>query len=145
MRTLALVSIVMFLAVPAFADAPAPITLTLDDMVDQPVASVEWGIETTPLATDTGEGAGKVTFQELTITKQVDKSSSKLFNFCTKGTHIPEARLMCRKAGKGQQDYFVIVLKDVVITKDKVSSKGDAPVETISFSYSKVEVQYPTQ
>jgi type VI secretion system secreted protein Hcp len=144
MRTLAVVAALLFLVVPAYADSPATITLTLDDIVDEQLSSFDWGIETSPLSTDTGAVAPPK-FQELTITKTVDKSSSKLFQHCVRGTHFPEAVITCRKAGKGQQEFIIIKLTDIVITKDKVGSKGDAPTETLSLSYSKAQIQYPPQ
>ena len=48
-----------------------------------------------------GGGAGKVSMQDLSCTKYLDKSTPKLLEFCATGGHIPEAVLTVRKAGAG--------------------------------------------
>src|ERR1700735_3054699 len=61
-------------------------------------------------------GAGKVAIHDLTIVKQVDKSSPKLFLACCTGQHINSAVLTVRKAGGEQQDYLVVKLSNVLVS-----------------------------
>lgn len=35
---------------------------------------------------------------------------------CATGTHLKEATITHRKAGKGQQEYLVIKMNDIIIT-----------------------------
>lgn len=45
-----------------------------------------------------GATSGRSTFNDLQITKYVDKSSSKLFEESAKGTHIPKVTLHVNRA-----------------------------------------------
>src|SRR5262245_42206113 len=47
-----------------------------------------------------GGGAGKVQMQDFHFMMNVNKASPKLFLACTTGTHIKNAVLTARKAGK---------------------------------------------
>ena len=59
-------------------------------------------------------GAGKATFHDFTFTHHIDKASPLLMKACATGTHIPEATITVRKAGKGQQEYLIIKMTDVL-------------------------------
>jgi type VI secretion system secreted protein Hcp len=50
-----------------------------------------------------GGGAGKANFQDISITKYLDKSSPALMIALALGSHIPTAKLLVRKAVEGQQ------------------------------------------
>ena len=47
-----------------------------------------------------GGGAGKANFQDISITKYVDKASATLMTKIATGDHVAKARLTVRKAGK---------------------------------------------
>src|SRR2546421_7469227 len=53
-----------------------------------------------------GGGAGKVQMQDFHYMMNVNKASPKLFLACATGDHIASAALVCRKAGKEQQEYL---------------------------------------
>jgi len=81
------------------------------------VLSWSWGVTQTGSVTrGRGGGAGKATFQDFTFTHHIDKASPLLMKSCATGTHIPEATIAVRKAGKAQQDYLIIKMTDVLIT-----------------------------
>ena len=63
-----------------------------------------------------GGGAGKATFQDLSFVHKIDKASPKLLQACATGAHLKEATITHRKAGKGQQEYLIIKMNDVIIT-----------------------------
>ena len=63
-----------------------------------------------------GGGAGKATFQDLSIVHNIDKASPRLLQACATGAHLKEATITHRKAGKGQQEYLIIKMNDVIIT-----------------------------
>ena len=63
-----------------------------------------------------GGGAGKATFQDLSIVHHIDKASPLLLKACATGTHLKDAIITHRKAGKGQQEYLIVKLNDVIIT-----------------------------
>ena len=111
------------------------------------VLSFSWGL--TNLATFAaggGAGAGKVSFQDLSIVHPVDKSSPQLMRACATGAHLKEATLVQRKAGKGQQEFLIVKMNDVVITSVTHSAaSGPTATETVSLAFAKVEVGYQPQ
>ena len=108
------------------------------------VFSWSWGA-TQSADTSGGGGAGKVQLQDFNFTKKVDKSSASLFRACAEGKHIPTATLTLRKAGKGQQEYMVVKFTDLIVSSYQTGgSSGDSvPTESISFSYSSIDMQVP--
>jgi len=94
-----------------------------------------------------GAGAAKVTFQDLTFTHHVDKASPSLMKACATGVHTKDATITVRKAGKGQAEYLVITLSDVLVTSvfTSVTAEGDATVENVGLSFAKVDLEYKPQ
>jgi type VI secretion system secreted protein Hcp len=94
-----------------------------------------------------GGGAGKASFQDLTVTKSLDKSSPLLYESCSTGKHIKSAVLVCRKAGGKQEEYMKVTLSDVLISSVNLGGSGGdlIPVEHVSINYAKIEVVYKEQ
>src|SRR5690349_11163242 len=94
-----------------------------------------------------GGGAGKVTLQDLTFTHRVDKASPGLMKACATGVHTKDATITVRKAGKGQLEYLVITLSDVLVTSvfTSVTAEGDATVENVGLAFGKVDLEYKPQ
>jgi type VI secretion system secreted protein Hcp len=94
-----------------------------------------------------GGGAGKVAMQDFNFTMKVNKASPKLFLACATGQHIKEALLICRKAGKEQQEYLKIKFSDLLISSYQTGGSGGdvVPVDQISFNFSKIETSYAPQ
>ena len=81
------------------------------------VLSWAWGVsQSGALAPGGGGGSGKASFQDFTFTHHVDKASPLLMKACATGKHIKEATITVRKAGKGQQEFLVIKMTDVLVT-----------------------------
>ena len=81
----------------------------------------------------------------LRITKMVDKSSPKLYEWCSKGTSIPTVYLDCCKELGGQLKVFYrIELTNAIIlsVQDFGTTAGDIPTETVSFGYEKIKWIY---
>ena len=55
-----------------------------------------------------GGGAGKANFQDLSVTKWVDKASPLLMQKLANGQHIKEATLVVRKAGGTPLEYITL-------------------------------------
>jgi type VI secretion system secreted protein Hcp len=103
------------------------------------LSSFSIGVSGAQHASGSGGGAGKVSFQSFTITKQLDKASAALFKAAAKGTHFKEATIaFARKAGKGQMDYLEYKLDQVLISsiQDGTSQKA-APIEQVTFAFQK--------
>jgi type VI secretion system secreted protein Hcp len=111
------------------------------------VLSWSWGITNAGAhAFGGGGGAGKASFHDLSFTHKIDKASPVLMKSCATGQHIKEATLVQRKAGKGQQEFLIIKMNDVVITGISDADGADAgPVETISLAFAKVDLEYKPQ
>jgi len=125
--------------------------------------SFSWGAEQTGVhATGGGGGAGKVRFNDFTITKRTDASSPLLMLNCANGTHIKEANFVVRKAGGEQLEFLKIKMTDVLISSYKphgadaallptLEASGAAgpgseiPSEQVSLNFAKVEFSYQPQ
>jgi type VI secretion system secreted protein Hcp len=94
-----------------------------------------------------GGGAGKVSMQDFTFTKSLDKSSPKLFEALATGQHLKEAKLVLRSAGGSQLEYLVITFSDVLISSYSTggSSGDDRPTESVSFNFAQIKMSYVEQ
>ena len=112
------------------------------------VLSFSWGINNSQTITGgAGGGAGKATFHDIVFSHGIDKASPSLLRACAVGEHIKEATITVRKAGKGQQDYLVVKMTDVVVTSVSmsVSAEGDATAEGVALAFAKVDFEYRPQ
>ncbi len=95
-----------------------------------------------------GGGAGKVVMQDFHFVMKTNQASPKLFLACATGDHIKEAMLVCRKAGKEQQEYLKIKFSDLLISSYQTGGAGDSsvlPTDQISFNFTKIEMSYAAQ
>ena len=109
--------------------------------------SWSWGV-TNAKANPTGSGGakGKATFHDLSFTHKIDKASPLLLKGCATGQHLKEATITRRKAGKGQQEFLVIKMNDVVITSVAEDDDGGSGlVEAVTLAFAKVDLEYRPQ
>ena len=108
------------------------------------VLSYSWGVTNTAhIPTGSGGGAGKATFQDLSIVHKIDKASPKLLQACATGEHLKEATITFRKAGKGQQEFLIVKMNDVIITGVVQSAPGsEVGSETVSLEFAKVDWEF---
>ena len=94
-----------------------------------------------------GAGVGKVKVNEFKFKKKVDKASANLFTYCCTGEHPKTATLVCRKAGKDQQEFLKIELSPVYISSYDVdgSSGDEVPMEDVALSFGKIKFEYKPQ
>jgi type VI secretion system secreted protein Hcp len=95
-----------------------------------------------------GGGAGKVAMQDFSFAMHVNKASPKLLLACATGEHIKKATLICRKAGKDQQEFLKITLSDCLVSSYQTGghSSGDiVPVDQVSLNFAKIEFEYKEQ
>ena len=94
-----------------------------------------------------GGGAGKVSIQDLSFTKYLDKSSTNLMLSCCNGKHHPQATLVVRKAGENPIEYLVITMTNVIITSLSTGGSGgeDLLTENVSLNFAQVKMQYQPQ
>ena len=94
-----------------------------------------------------GGGEGKANFHDFNFTHHVDKASAVLMKACATGEHIKEATITVRKAGKGQQEYLIIKMNDILITGVVPSGSGDGggTAESVAMQFAKVDLEYKPQ
>jgi type VI secretion system secreted protein Hcp len=110
--------------------------------------SWSWGVSTTgaePQAS-TG-GTGQAHFSDFHFTHRIDKASPALFKMCATGEHIKEATITARKAGKGQQEFLIIKMNDVIVTQVSSSGTSDTgnTAESVALRFAKVDLEYKPQ
>jgi type VI secretion system secreted protein Hcp len=111
------------------------------------ILSWSWGL-TNAIVTSGGGGsaAGKPHFQDFSFTHNIDKASPVLLQACATGVHIKEATITHRKAGKGQQEYLIFKMNDVIITGVTQSDSAESGrPENVSLVFSKVDLEYKPQ
>jgi type VI secretion system secreted protein Hcp len=112
------------------------------------VLSWSWGVnQTGSMGSGGGGGAGKAVFNDFNFTHRIDKATPLLLKACAAGEHIKEATITVRKAGKGQQEYLIIKMNDVMITGVNMSGAGDADstAENVGLQFAKVDLEYKPQ
>jgi type VI secretion system secreted protein Hcp len=95
-----------------------------------------------------GGAAGKPTFEELSLQKQVDKASPNLAEACATGKHFREAELAAKRGpGRKPPDLIVIKLSDVTITgfQESVEDVGSLPSDSFSIRFAKIDFSYTPQ
>lgn len=112
------------------------------------VLSWNWQIlQEANMHTGSGGGSGKATVKDLQFSHFVDRSSPNLMKFCLTGKHIPEAKLVVRKAGGSPLEYLKITMTDVVITNVQPAGaiEEERIKEQVSLSFAKVKQEYTVQ
>src|SRR4029077_8024242 len=111
------------------------------------ILSFSWGVTNSgSAATGSGAGSGKATFQDLVVVHNIDKASPDLMRACATGTHLKEATITHRKSGKGQQEFLVVKMNDVIITGvTHGGATGQPYSETVSLAFAKVDLEYQPQ
>ncbi len=96
-----------------------------------------------------GGGTGTVNLSSFTVTKKTDASSAELFQQMCQGVHFPTAELtMYKSGGAAALPYLVYKFEELYVDSIQWSGSegGDnIPMETVSFSFGKVVVEYTEQ
>ncbi len=94
-----------------------------------------------------GGGSGKVQFQDVSVTKMLDASSTVLWESCAAGKHFDKATLTVRKAGGNPLEYYILNMEHVLITNVSVGAAGgeDGITENVTLNFSKCEYEYVEQ
>jgi type VI secretion system secreted protein Hcp len=85
-------------------------------------------------------------YKHLLITKAIDSASTGLLSALATNDEVKEAKLCMRKAGGEALDYYTMTLNNarVVAVDVNVDAEGH-PVETVAFSFTKIEIEYKRQ
>lgn len=116
---------------------------------DIDVQSWGWGMtQSGSMHVATGGGTGKVSVQDIHLSKKVDKASPVLMKHCCSGEHFDKATLFVYKAGGDKAvDYMTIKMEKVLISSVTHGGHGgdDTINESISLNFSKYELEYKPQ
>ncbi len=109
-----------------------------------------WGLsQSGSTHSGSGGGSGKVTVQDLSVTKYVDKSTPTLMKICCNGTHLKECTLTIRKAGGGggPVEYVKLLLKECIVSSitTGASGGGDRLTENLSINFAEFHYEYTPQ
>jgi type VI secretion system secreted protein Hcp len=112
------------------------------------VLSWSWGVSHADAGPGVGgAGTGKASFSDFSFTHRIDKASPVLMRACATGEHIKVATITARKAGKGQQEYLIIKMNDVIVTSvnPSASVEAAATAENVVIRFAKVDLEYRPQ
>ncbi len=113
------------------------------------ILSFSWGVSNSTSHVGSGAGSGKASISSFNIMKKTDASSSSLFQACCSGKHTPTALAVLRKAGGDKPvEYIKYKFSEVLVESVQWSGSSggdDVPSESVSFSFSKVEITYTPQ
>ncbi|WP_431023990.1 Hcp family type VI secretion system effector [Halomonas sp. H5] len=113
------------------------------------VLSWSWGASNSgTMHISKGGGAGKVSVQDVSIVKYVDKASTAIVQAVTVGKHVPSATLTVRKAGGDEPvEYLVIEMKSVLVSSWQTGgSQGEERLtESITLNFAEYKVIYTPQ
>ena len=112
------------------------------------VLSWAWGVSQSGTAGHgAGGGVGKASFHDFNFTHHVDRASPLLMKACATGQHISDATITVRKAGKGQQEYLIIKMTDILVSSvsTSVSAEGGSTIEGVVLAFAKVDLEYKPQ
>ena len=94
-----------------------------------------------------GSGSGKVSVQDFSLTKHMDKSSATLLQHCASGKHIKKGKFIARKAGDKPMEYFTLELEDIIITHVSMGGHGseDRTTESVTLNFAQYHMKYAAQ
>jgi type VI secretion system secreted protein Hcp len=89
---------------------------------------------------------GRTTCSDVTVVRQLDKSSTKLEEACANGTFYDQVEVhFCTTVGDAQEPYLKYTLHDVIVTSYSFHGNAESrprPSETLTLGYTKVEWEY---
>jgi len=109
------------------------------------ILSWSWGMSQPGAGTGSTRRRGNVVVEDVTLSRSVDKASPALMLKCASGEHIEKLELAAKKPG-ATDDYYTVTFEDCNCTSfNQSAGGGEEPVESVSFTYSKVKVEYKPQ
>ncbi|MFT6180796.1 MAG: type VI secretion system secreted protein Hcp [Akkermansiaceae bacterium] len=110
------------------------------------VLAWSWGVSQS--GSFAGGFAGRASFQDLSLTKYIDKASPSIMYRVFTGQQIPKAELFMTKAGaKGNETFMTITMEPVLVSSYSTGGSGgeDRFTENLSLNYGKVTIEYRKQ
>jgi type VI secretion system secreted protein Hcp len=100
-----------------------------------------------------GSGAGKITFNPFSITRKIDKASTRFFEMACSGTAFQQVTLALRKsigtggggAGVSGMIFLRFDFKLVAVKTISWSHDDESPKEEVTFEYGGLQIRYAQQ
>lgn len=94
-----------------------------------------------------GLASGKREHGPFIVTFKTQTATVQLFGCAFNGEHLKEVTIVCRKAGKEQQEYLKFVLNTAIIAKMETFYLHDdlVPRDRVTFEFRKIKVEYKEQ
>lgn len=110
--------------------------------------SFSWGVSNA--AKNSGSagraGAGRATFSDFNFTAITSKASPLLMLNTASGKRLKSAVVTgSRSSGDRSQEFIKIELTDVLVSSYEQSASSEAPIESASLSFAKVQFSYTSQ
>lgn len=112
------------------------------------VLAWSWGMsQSGTMHTGTGGGTGKVSVQDFSVTKYVDKSTPNIMQKCCTGKHYDKATFIARKAGDKPLDYVKLEMEQVIVTSASTGGSGgeEQVTENVTLNFAKYKYEYTPQ
>lgn len=103
------------------------------------------GYSESTVGRSSGSGAGKVTMNPINVVAEVDKATTKLLNFLTKGQHLATGTLSAVKNGANNKAFMIIKLTEVFVSGLSIQASDQVPVVSMSLTYKSANTQYLMQ
>ena len=99
-------------------------------------------------AKDQQRTKGETSLGDVSVTRQLDKSSTKLQEACANGTFFKDVEIhFCTTVKNKQEPYLTYKLSDVIVSSYSIfanSSGSPLPSESVTMGYTKAEWNYIT-
>ncbi|HUH49770.1 MAG TPA: type VI secretion system tube protein Hcp [Mycoplana sp.] len=109
------------------------------------VDSLSFGLAraiSTPAGSTANREASEPSVSEITIVKQMDGSSPKLFTESATGNVGKKAQIHLVSTGSPGNTYVEYTLTNALISGYNISTGGDRPTESVSISFTKIEYKF---
>ena len=109
------------------------------------ISTLQFGIGrgiSTPSGSTANREASQPSVSEITIVKQMDGSSPKLFTESATGNVGKTVKIDLVSTGSPGNTYVTYTLTNTLISGYSVSSGGDRPVENVTLSFTKIEYKF---
>ncbi len=112
---------------------------------DIAVSGWHWGLTSTS-AVGSSQATARRSYTALTVNKAIDLATTPLMATLATNDEVKEVRLVMRRAGGDQEDFFIITLKGarIVAVEHRFDAAGTAQ-ETLAFTFTDVQVEYTPQ
>lgn len=106
-----------------------------------------WGLSAA--TSTTGLTTGRAAVHQLVVRKRTDSASTALMGALASNAKLKTAVLTARRAGKGQQTYLKITLRNAYVTSFEIqadgSDEGAGTVEQLKIAFERISVDYTPQ